>query len=185
MGYKSYTLQLPSTGPLASPLLRSYIRKQILSIRRHYKDTYFKCNNTFMDGPLSWYAIYSLVIRSAIDLKLFTVFFCIISVTDMGETAMPLEKFFTTFRGVFSKYYLTKCRRKLENIGYIKTYNYNPFDPSGPCKHLALTGKGVQFYKSFVLALRNYILSPLDEQEDPDYPAVLRSHLSDGKILRF
>ncbi|MBA7518357.1 hypothetical protein ES705_10427 [subsurface metagenome] len=88
---------------------------------------------------------------------------------DVGKGAMPLSKFYTTFSGIFSQYFITKCRRKLEKINFIKIYNYNPFDPAGSEKHIVLTGPGIRFYKSFIDALRPYILSPM---EDPNYPSV-------------
>lgn len=181
-----YKFHLPTTGPLSHPHIRSYLRKQILSIRSHYKRTYFKCSLIMDEGFHSWYAVYSLVVRSAIDLRLFTVFSLIVCVTDNGKSSIPLEKLFSTFRGIFPKYFITKCWKRLEKIGFIKIYAYNPFDPSPPpCKHITLTGPGVYFYESFVAALRSYILSPMEDLEDPDYPAVRLPTVPDGHILRF
>ncbi len=95
---------------------------------------------------------------------------------------MPLEKLYTTFRGIFPRSFITKCRRKLENIDFIKIYAYNPANPSGPCKHIILTGKAIQFYKSFTMELRNYVL---DAVEDSNYPDVHRSTVPGAHVLRF
>lgn len=52
-----YKFQLPATGPLATPLLHRYIRKQIISIIRHNKDVYLRCNNITYDGVLCFSAV--------------------------------------------------------------------------------------------------------------------------------
>jgi len=85
----------------------------------------------------------------------------------MGKDAMSLAKLLTIFKGIFHPYYLTKCRRKLEKIDFIKIYNYNPFDPAGPCKHITLTGKGFQFTPALKLEPVALLLS---------FNTVIRSH---------
>ncbi len=180
-----FPFHLPDSGPLSSPLIRSYLRKQILSIRRHYKRTYYNCNMIFRDGFLSWYAVYSLVRRSGINLRLFTVFSLIVCATDTGKVAVPLDVIYRQFIGIFQRSFLHKALKKLEKINFIKIYRYNPLDPSGPCKYITLTYPGIQFYESFVDALRAYILAPQDNSDDPDYPPVRLPTVPDSHLLRF
>ncbi len=179
---KPFPFYLPTSGLLSHPSIRSYLRKCILSIRLHYKRTYYKCTIISSDAFQSWHAVYSLVERSGITLKLFTVLSLIFCCTDNGKIAMPLKKLFTSFKGIFSKWYINQCRIKLEKAGFIQVYAYNPRNPSGPEKHIVLTGKAVQFYKSFTMELRNYVL---DAVEDSNYPDVHRSPVPGGNILRF
>lgn len=178
---KPFPFHLPYTGPLSSPFVRSYLRKQILSIRRNYKRTYLSCNMIMRDGFLSWYAVHSVVLRSGINLRLFSVLSLIVCCTEQGKVPIALDAIYKYFAGVYKKWVLTKIIKRLEKINFIKIYRYNPRNPSGPCKHLVLLPAAVRFYKSFVDVLRSHVLSAV---EDPDYPSVTRKTVPGSHILR-
>lgn len=162
-----YKFQLPATGPLSAPLVRSYIRNQIITIRKHYRRIYFKCNINSSDGVLCFPIVYTLIKRSGSDIKTYIVLSFIIEGTGAGKHALALKRLDDYFRGVIPVSVMKVIIQYLRKIQYIKQYYYNPYNPSGPAKHIVLTGKGIDYYKLFLKMLTYYFL---DQAETSDMP---------------
>lgn len=177
-----YKFQLPATGPLATPLLHRYIRKQVISIRHHYKEVYLRCNNITNDGVLCFAAVYNLLKRSAGDMRMFVVLSYILTSTDTGKHSTPLEHLYEYFSGVIREGTLDKIIRQLNRLNFIKLYQYNPDNPTGKKKHITLAGGGKIFYESFTKALEHHFLY---EVEDPEMPRVNLKTVKDAKKLNY
>ena len=175
-----YKFQLPATGPLSTPLLRSYIRTQVLSIRKHYKKVYLSCVSASLDGVLSFSVVYNLIKQSGGHINTFAVFSYIVQATNTGKNATPCNKLYLMFDGVLTELTIKIIILYLKRIKYIKQHGCNPSNPSGPVKHFTLLPAGKQYYKAFSLALENHFL----KLEEPDTMPQVRTGRTTNRLPR-
>ena len=175
-----FKFQFPATGPLSTPLVRSYLRRKIIDIRHHYKKVYLRCVSASLDGVLSFSVVCSLIKQSGAHINTFTVFSYIVQATNTGKNATPCNKLYSMFAGVLSGHTIKIIILYLKRIKYIKQHGCNPFNPSGPVKHFTLLPAGKEYYKGFSLTLENYFL----KMEESDTMPQVRTGRSTNRLPR-